>query len=348
MAFDFQSLTERASFWETTSIWLAGAVAVGVIMESVVDFKILEWIAPNWLKRQPHRKEKIARLGLGVLIIALVFEVVTAIVSHEISAQIITGLDSEIMQTQERELALIKLTGDLGTAGHALEGKFVAQEGTLKDLLTRSADFERSARDLRERLNAGIARLKVDEIALTKAKSDAIESSGKAAYAAAIASKTATDMNLTLESEKAMAGAMRALVIPRVLSKEQSDSIVAAIKAFPGTPYDMYVTDDPDARSIMLQIGTLLSEAGWYWRPAFSKGAYMLLIPNRPLIGIVSLTGISIGFAEEARPKLEAPTVALSRELVISGITVNAGTMPEVDLPQGIDRGAIHIVVGKR
>ncbi len=158
MAFDFRSLTERASFWDTTSVWLAGAVAVGVIMESVVDFKILERIAPNWLARHPHGKETVAKIGLGVLIISLFFEVVGAIISHDINAQIIAGLDSELTQTQERELALIKLTGDLGTAGHALEGKFAAQEGTLKDLQTRSGDFEKSAGDLRERLNAGIAR----------------------------------------------------------------------------------------------------------------------------------------------------------------------------------------------
>lgn len=50
----------------------------------------------------------------------------------------------------------------------------------------------------------------------------------------------------------------------------------------------------------------------------------------------------------EARPILEKPTVILSSELMANGIAVTPGTMPEVDLPKGIDRGAIHIVVGKR
>jgi hypothetical protein len=50
----------------------------------------------------------------------------------------------------------------------------------------------------------------------------------------------------------------------------------------------------------------------------------------------------------EARPILEKPTVILSSELMANGSAVTPGTMPKVDLPKGIDRGAIHIVVGKR
>lgn len=98
MTFDISALSAQELFWDTVGVWLAILVALGVIMESVVDFKILAKL--RTLDRRGELKGKTAKLGLLILIVALVGEVVAAVKSHDVGEEIIHGLNTEICKAK--------------------------------------------------------------------------------------------------------------------------------------------------------------------------------------------------------------------------------------------------------
>jgi hypothetical protein len=107
MSFDIASLTARESWWDTAGVWLSLAVALGVAMESVTTFDSLaNWLRLNTLERYGLR-HGISKVGFLILTVALALEVDAAIQSHDISEQIIAGLNDEIQVTQRREQELI-------------------------------------------------------------------------------------------------------------------------------------------------------------------------------------------------------------------------------------------------
>lgn len=113
MNFDIASLSASESRWDRAGIWLAAFVALGVAMEAIDEFdKLAELAKLTTLEGSLYRK-KIAHSGLLILIVSLAFEVVAAIESHDISQQIITGLNSEIRETQNREQQLTNQSNTL-------------------------------------------------------------------------------------------------------------------------------------------------------------------------------------------------------------------------------------------
>ena len=97
------SLTRAEAFWDLVTVWLSIAVAIGVAMEAVTDFdKLASLLRLDTQKRYKLRHD-IAKAGLLILILALAFEVVAAIRTHAINAQIIIDLNGQIAATQKRE-----------------------------------------------------------------------------------------------------------------------------------------------------------------------------------------------------------------------------------------------------
>ena len=133
MNFDISALTSAESYWDSVSVWLSVAVALGVTLEAVTEFdKLAGWLRLDTQERFALR-HGIAKGGLLLLIAALGFEVVAAIRTHEIAQKIISGLNQEVQATQRREQDLIDATTSLRAENEALRGSVSKQEGSLKE-----------------------------------------------------------------------------------------------------------------------------------------------------------------------------------------------------------------------
>ena len=146
-----------------------------------------------------------------------------------------------------------------------------------------------------------------------------------------------------------MQQAMHDLITPRVLSPAQIDALKKELKDFPNTPFDLAVTDDPDARNLVMQIGELLKDAGWSWKAASNMGnAVVFTMKDRPQVAVVSAYGLSIELAISVKPTLEKPAVTLLNGLLRSGIKATATAAPDDKFLSEMDKNNIHIFVGKR
>lgn len=344
---DFSALTAAASFWDTVSVWLAAFVALGVAAEATEFDNLASWLRLDTQEKFKLRKD-IAKVGLLVLIIALSLEVVTAIRTHSINADIIKGLNGEIGITQQREQDLINETRDLREKNDKLSRTVSNQDTTLKSLNDRADAFDHSAVALRTRFDASLAALKRDEANLERAQSDAAESSGKAAKAAELARKTASDMTSTLDAERAMQEGMRELITPRVLTPEQIETLKEQLKVFPKIPFDMSVADDKDAKDFVTQLAKLLPDAGWIWKPAASMGSQFAMNWDRPDVPILTLQGIRLEISESARPALEKAAVALINGLAAANIKVLPSVIADENFRKDVDKNTVHLFIGKR
>lgn len=267
MTFDISALTAQESTWDAVGVWLAIFVALGVIMESVADFKILAKLTT--LDRHDELKEKTAKLGLLILIVALVGEVIAAVKSHDVGEEIIHGLNTEISQGQDREAKLVELTNRLGQSNRSLSVELANQDALLRSLQSRSAAFERLAQAQKIRDDAALSLLRSEETKLEIAQKDASVSSVKAQKAAAIADATASDMEKTLRAEEEMRQKIHDLVTPRSLTDEQLTNISRVLKRYAGTSIDiLQIGENPEIDAFRDQIDKALLTAGWSTVPA--------------------------------------------------------------------------------
>lgn len=349
MSFDIASLTSRELTWDTAGVWLAVAVAVGVAMESVADFDaIATWFRLDSLEGS-RRQKNISKIGLLILIVALAGEVVAAMQSHDISEQIIAGLNNEVTETQGRERDLIDLTS-------GLKQQLSAQRKTLDTIGDRSTDFERIAKEQRARDDAALMLLKGDEENLKQAQSDADRSAGIAANAADSAHKAAAEMTATLDAEQAMRQQMHDIVTPRQIDDAHFAALVDALKAFERTAIEVAVSREGDSPDLLVRITDALTQANWTIKP-WSGGGFPLTEstrPNLPGIGDVTARGIQITILESDRGKLGAAVRALADGLFDAGINVappqvipdkTANGKPD---PFRVKPGIIRIVVGTK
>ncbi|MFM0485409.1 hypothetical protein [Paraburkholderia graminis] len=320
MTFAISALTARESFWDSMSVWLSAFVALGVVMESVTDFKVLaKWTG---LESRHERKESIAKAGLLILIVALVMEVIAAIESHDISEQIISGLNTEIFQTQDREKALVELTTKLGVSNKSLNGKLSEQDSVLHSLEDRSVAFEKLAEKQKARDDTALALLKTEEGALEKAQNEASASARKAESAAEISDKVASDMEKTLHSENEMREKMRDLITPRSLSPDQTLEMSNKLIAYAGTSIDiLQIGENPEIVNFHSMIEKSLLAANW--KP----------IPSTA-VGSGSFVGISIGVVEGASNGDIAAAQSLVAALKAEGVAINGtGLVKRADWP---------------
>lgn len=262
MTFNFSALSAQESFWDSVGVWLAILVALGVIMESVVDFKILARLTT--LDRREDLKHRTAKLGLLILIVALVGEVIAAVKSHDVGEEIIYGLNKEISQGQDREAKLVELTNKLGQSNRSLREELAEQDSLLRSLQSRSAEFEKLALAQKARDDAALGLLKSEQAKLEIAQKDASASSIKAEKAAKIADATASDMEKTLHAEEEMREKMRDLITPRSLTNEQLANISRTLKRHTGTSIDiLQIGENPEIEGLRTQIERALLAAGW-------------------------------------------------------------------------------------
>jgi hypothetical protein len=347
MSFDIASLTAKESLWDTTGVWLAFAVAIGVAMESVAEFEALAEICRlNTLRGSTVRK-RIAKAGLLILIVALAFEVVAAIQSHDVSEKIIAGLNAEIAATQEREQQLI-------TRATALERALSEQGPSLNSLRDRSSEFETAVKEQKARDDAALALLKADQRNLERARSALEASAVKAASAAELANKTAAEMTATLDAEKAMRQRMEEIAIPWQIDDEHFDALVTALTPFAGTQIEFGLSRDPNSSDILVRIADALLKAHWTLKPWSGSGFGLQENgrPDIPTIGDVTIRGVRISVLDSDRTSLEAAVVALANGLVTSGIRPSLEALPAKSAADGkpdpswVKPGIIRMIVG--
>ena len=319
-------------------------------MESVADFKLLaKWTR---LDRFPEWKENVAKIGLLILIVALAVEVVAAINSHNVSQQIIAGLNDEMRETQDREQALIGLTGDLRKRNTALEGKFSEQENTLQLLGDRNKYFEKAATAQRKRYEKALAAINSEEINLNKVLSDAKNSASIAASAADIASKTAANMNVTLNAQKGMQERLYAALTPRDLSPMQLMDISERLKPLGKVPFVLSLTNDPETLELTKKISEALEASGWDWRPwATSDNALTmgLTFRSKPFMSTVTLRGIRIEVANADLLTLNRSVFELEDALSSAGLFVQIRVLSDEDVKaEKTLLGVIHVEVGSK
>jgi hypothetical protein len=354
MGFDISALTSAESSWDTVGVWLAIAVAIGVSLEAVTEFDTLA----GWLRLDTQERFALrhgtAKAGLLLLIVALAFEVVAAVRTHNISEQIIAGLNGEIQVTQAREQKLIDETNALRAENNKLQVTLSKQEGTLASLGERSNEFEKAAHALTTRTDASLARLRTDEENLEKAQRDAAGSAGKAANAAQIANNALADMNKSLTDVQAMRQRLQEMITPREIDDVHFAAMVKALNAFPNTPVDLALSNDPGCIDLLVRIASALLAAKWDIRPWQGRGLGIKVsaLPDLPNLGNVTARGVQVAISEADRETLATPAEALLRAIDDAGIHPISGTVMADKLPDGkpnpnaLSHGVIHMVVG--
>ncbi|MGO8855592.1 MAG: hypothetical protein ACLQO1_07755 [Steroidobacteraceae bacterium] len=348
MSFDIASLTARESFWDTTGVWLAIAVAVGVAMEAVTEFDILaEWLRLDTQETYAIR-HGIAKAGLLILIVALAFEVVAAIKTHQINGDIINGLNTEIGQTQTRERELINETNDLRESGKALEKGFSTQEQSLGLLGARTAEFEKTAKTLTDRTNDSLRILKEDEANLEKARSDVLVSAAKVETVLAAARSKEVDLTSSLRTISDLQQRLHELTTDRMLSFPQRSRIIEKVKNFGTVSFDISVTRDTDSPPFGRQIGLLLREANWDWQPRATLDS--LVYPGIPALGGAVLKGLQIEVCQEdsASQTIVQPVNALIAALASEGYAVATFIITDDETKKSFMCGRVHFIVGSK
>ncbi len=161
------------------------------------------------------------------------------------------------------------------------------------------------------------------------AKADA----ARANEAAANANERAADAELALAKIKT----------PRTISPSHAATMIATLKHFSGTPYALYLFDDPEAASLLNQIERILEAAGWNGRSG--TGEIVKSRPNKPDIAMTRMTGLFVQIDRGHQ------LILMPAGLALAGTLRNAGLIVRLEagnFPPPIDKTAIRIVVGQK
>jgi hypothetical protein len=135
--------------------------------------------------------------------------------------------------------------------------------------------------------------------------------------------------------------ALAKLKTPRTLSPEQSHGIVANISAYADTPYDLWVSPDTEATSLMEQIDSALHAAKWQFNQAGT-----LQYANKA--GVVSASGMAVHIDKADNPKLVPAAQAFGTALRDAGIPIATIYVDEPGTYQGMTAGRIQVWIGSK
>jgi hypothetical protein len=170
-----------------------------------------------------------------------------------------------------------------------------------------------------------------------------------------VASLTAQGDQLRKDTAEANERAVQAALAlekfkaPRTIVPEQGARIIAAVKGFAGTSFDMAVIQgDPEATYFLRQLANILGTASWTWVEFnHPSGPFMTVakFPDTPNFGYLARLGISIEMHSEKAAEFSGAAKALADALNAEGITAATGNEPTQDIP---NHDAMHIIVGKK
>ncbi len=155
----------------------------------------------------------------------------------------------------------------------------------------------------------------------------------RAHEAAAKANERAAEAELALAKIKT----------PRTISPHHAATMIAKLKQFSGTPYALYLFDDPEAASLLNQIERILEAAGWNGRSGI--GDMVKSRPNKPDIAMTRMNGLFVQIDSDHQ------SILLPAGSALAGTLRNAGLIARLEagnFPAPIDKTAIRIVVGQK
>jgi hypothetical protein len=132
---------------------------------------------------------------------------------------------------------------------------------------------------------------------------------------------------------------------PRKLTPEQQSQVVTKIKFFSATPFEMTLFDDPEAIDLVLQIEDVLNSAGWTEQSWSGAGSINFTRPQKPTVGLNSMTGLFVQADASRASDLGAAAVALASALKDAGL---AATSQVGQMPEGMNKSAVQIQIGKK
>jgi septal ring factor EnvC (AmiA/AmiB activator) len=293
-------------------------------------------------------RHKIAKAGLLILIAALAFEVVAAIRTHDISERIIAGLNREIKDTQQREQNLIKETKALRVDNDNLQGSLSKQEGTLKSLGKRNAEFEKAANDQSERNNRIIAKIKADNARVEVARDEMLRGAEKVNHSVAEVQKAETDLAGAVKTIDDLHAQLHDLTTPRVLSDKQLAELIDMLKALPGRSFDLSSNHEAEPLAFAKQIGITLRAANWDWKSKDTLDS--MHIEGLPAIGGTVWKGLQLEICgQDNVPDFDRPLFAFINALNLDGFPVSTHLYSDEELKSHNQScGMIHIAVGSK
>ena len=132
---------------------------------------------------------------------------------------------------------------------------------------------------------------------------------------------------------------------PRTIGPGSQQRVADTLKEFRGTPFDFSVNLDPEAVSLMEDIGKALDAAGWKRQPVANGSGYVQ--PGKPAAGIAVFSGLEVQIADSRRSDWGAadkPAAVLLRALRNEGLTAFAKQVPD----DQESASAIHIKIGAK
>ncbi|MEI9925562.1 MAG: hypothetical protein WDN50_20830 [Bradyrhizobium sp.] len=134
---------------------------------------------------------------------------------------------------------------------------------------------------------------------------------------------------------------------PRILSAEQLDKLVVAMRPFAGTPVTFGVFQDPESAAFLEQISTALLSAGWVEQEWKSGGDIVWTrAPPHPIAGFTYVTGVYVQADGPSHSSDFGPIVVkLAKLLSNAGVEAKSeiGRMPE-----NSNNAAIKILIGQK
>jgi hypothetical protein len=153
---------------------------------------------------------------------------------------------------------------------------------------------------------------------------------------AAEADQRAAEANLELIRIKA----------PRRLTPAQQETIIAKLKQFAGTPFDIgLVQGDAEAAELMIQIEAVLTATGWT-QTDWVGGDILMTRAGKPKEGLVTATSVVIVLHPQNASTLGNAAATLIDALSLEGIPIRTDTT-EAGF-QNNNAGAVHVLVGRK
>lgn len=124
----------------------------------------------------------------------------------------------------------------------------------------------------------------------------------------------------------------------RTLNKDQVERITEKLRPFAGSPFDMYVSSDPDSVALMHQLKDAITAAGWNITPAPGP----ILVDE--IAALITYSGVCIEIAQDYLQQLEPAAVYAREALLAEGIATCANATPG----KGRNKEVIHVIVGSK
>jgi hypothetical protein len=160
---------------------------------------------------------------------------------------------------------------------------------------------------------------------------------------------TATANARAAEAEQRAAEANLQLIrikAPRRLRPAQQERIIAKLKPFAGTLFDVgLVQGDAEAAELMIQIEAALQAAGWT-QIDWVGGDIIMTRAGKSTAGSITATSVNVAVHPENEPTLGNAAATLINALSLEGIAVRTGTSGAGFSNR--NAGAIHVLVGRK